>query len=242
MFDELDARTASADGPARIDDALALLGHAALSPLQVEAIKYYVSEGSAVPELGSLASASASIAFTLARYAITLARAPRESEAGSERRIFSDLMVSLAPSLGSEPQSLARRLTWVLTGRLTSARAFLERAAADPVSAWMASRDLFEAAGVGLLVSKLVAPVAANEAEDQRYIWVFVRFDAPPAAGAVGRIVSRHDTWDKAQGAKAARDQEVGPSYVVIPRPASEATQPLSPGSALTYETSDDSF
>jgi len=167
MFDELVAQAENQAEPESIGAAVLLVEEAALQPLQAEAVQHYVAEGVPVAQLSKSVLESAVSAYVAARCAIRLAREPAADEIDTQRRVFVDLMTSLAPSLGVEAPfalTLARRLIWTLTRRLECGRAFLKQAEADPVSAWFASRDLLEAAGVGLILSGLIeAPVLPNE-------------------------------------------------------------------------------
>jgi hypothetical protein len=72
--------------------------------------------------------------------------------------------------------------------------------------------------------------------EPKECVWVLVRFDAPPAPGAVGTVISYHHTPAEAEAKKAIRDREVGPHYAIVPRPASDAVQPVLPSTTLTFE------
>jgi hypothetical protein len=161
IFDALFVRASGHELPATPESAIAFLDEAGLEPLEGQAVTYYVSEGTSVPHLAETLMQAATMALVAAILAAGLADRPGSRHEGTLRRVFQDLMVSLAPSLdATSPPTRARQLIGTLHSRLGIGKAMLQRADIDSVNAWMASRDLLEAAGVGYLLAQLVGDPA----------------------------------------------------------------------------------
>lgn len=157
VFDDLLA-TARASHPATIQEALDDLEQQQITSTEAQAFEHYAADGTPVGVLAERARRVAAAAIGAALAAAPLSQTPGLDEPETLRRHFQDAVVSLTPSLeGQIPPARARRLLHTMARRLSIARTMLEHATDDPVDAWMAVRDLVDAAALAALLSELAA-------------------------------------------------------------------------------------